>query len=60
MHQGLLETKFIVTTFRIKSEMFYFTGDTTMYKNITPAATHTRPADHRNRQSVEEIWNYER
>lgn len=34
MHQGLLETEFIVTTFMI--EMFYFTRNATIYKNITP------------------------
>lgn len=41
MHQGLLETKFIVTTFMIKFEIFYFTGNAAIYKNVTPTETHT-------------------
>lgn len=39
MHQGLLETKFIVITFMITFKVLYFTGNATIYKDITPTGS---------------------
>lgn len=41
MHQGLLETKFTVITFMITFKILYFTGNATIYKDITPIGSHT-------------------
>lgn len=60
MHQGLLETKFVATTYRITFKILYFTGNATIYKDITPVGTGTSASKSQKKAGMKEILNYER